>query len=479
MIQSNHVSSAIEIYEKILLIDNKIPEAWYNLGFLFKKTNKFTKALECYSKAVSFKIDQPEEVYLNCAVILTQDLGRPLDALAELAKALRVNSRYIPALLNTGNIHEQLGDREQAHAAYQRALVIDPNNALALSRLPNLQTAMEKDAGLIERLRSALSVRTITDQERADLGFALGKALDNAAKYDQAFDAYLSANAASRSSAMDRFRPYDRKAIEDFVAKIIRAYPTADSRPVTTPEWPRPIFICGMFRSGSTLVEQILASHESVSDGGELDIVPRIAKEYIYPKLDSLRLVIDEAKCNEMRDQYMQAISLKFQDIPYITDKRPDNFLNIGLIKSIFPDSKIIYTTRNAIDNCLSIYFLHLSPSMPFAYDLEDIAHWYLLHQKLMKHWISLYPDDIHEVNYDDLVNDFRPNVEQLLVHCGLPWDERCMDFHKTRSSIMTPSAWQVRQPLYQRSCGRWRHYEHRLKDLLNALGDATHEQRS
>jgi hypothetical protein len=173
-----------------------------------------------------------------------------------------------------------------------------------------------------------------------------------------------------------------------------------------------------------------------------------------------------------MRKAYRDGIALQYPQAEVLTDKRPDNFLYIGLIKQLFPTARILHTQRNVLDNCLSVYFLHLSRAMPYALDLEDIAHWYRQYRRLMAHWKTLYGDDIHDVDYDALVANPRPQIESALTHCGLAWDDACLNFHATRSAVMTPSAWQVRQPLYQRSSGRWRHYERHLAGLRRALGE-------
>jgi hypothetical protein len=226
-----------------------------------------------------------------------------------------------------------------------------------------------------------------------------------------------------------------------------------------------------MFRSGSTLIEQVLASHPRVTAGGEIDLVPAMAREHLEPLLHGSTSVIEASRLLHLRTLYLDTVSARFPGAAFVTDKRPDNFLNIGLIKLLFPDAKIVHTRRHPVDNCLSVFFLHLSHSMPYAFDLLDIAHWYRQYERLMTHWKSLYGEDIHDVDYDALVADFEPTIRRLLDHCGLLWDDACLKFHKTKTVVMTPSAWQVRQPLYTRSSGRWRHYERHLDDLRAALG--------
>lgn len=156
-----------------------------------------------------------------------------------------------------------------------------------------------------------------------------------------------------------------------------------------------------------------------------------------------------------------------------VTDKRPDNFLHVGLIKAMFPEAKIVHTQRDPLDNLLSLHFLHLDPAMPYALDLEDAAHWHGEYRRLMAHWKALYSADIHDVDYDQLVRDPRPVIERLLEFLGLEWEDQCLAFHSGERVVKTASVWQVRQPLYTRSSGRWRNYERHLRPLIEAFGGA------
>ncbi|HYX45581.1 MAG TPA: sulfotransferase, partial [Sphingomicrobium sp.] len=167
------------------------------------------------------------------------------------------------------------------------------------------------------------------------------------------------------------------------------------------------------------------------------------------------------------RDFYLKALPARPEQGKQVTDKRPENFLHVGLIKTIFPSAKIVHTRRNRLDNLLSLYFLHLDPGMAYALDLEDSAHWYDEHLRLMEHWKSLYPADIIEVDYDALVHDPAPVLHQLLEFVGLPWEDGVLDFHGNAAPVKTASVWQVRQPIHDRSSGRWRNYSTQLEKML------------
>ena len=232
-----------------------------------------------------------------------------------------------------------------------------------------------------------------------------------------------------------------------------------------------PIFVCGMYRSGSTLTEQVLAGHPRVQAGGEIDFLPTLANTALAPFPAALSR-ISQANLNQIAARYLDDLARIFPSADYVTDKRPDNFLYIGLIKSLFPDAPIIHTTRNALDNCLSVFFLHLDHRMGYALSLMDIAHYYRQYRRLMDHWKVLYGPDILDFDYDAFVREPRIAVERLLAFCGLDWHEDCMNFHNVRNAVKTASVWQVREPLYQRSSGRWRNYAGNLAPLQEYLRD-------
>ncbi|GAA3903215.1 hypothetical protein GCM10022276_22360 [Sphingomonas limnosediminicola] len=462
--QAGRVGEAIDAYKRVLAINSALPAAWYNLGWLQKQARAFDDALASYDRALALKIDGPEEVHLNRAVILADHLQQPDAAKRELDAALAANPRYAPALLNLGNLMEDLGDRAGARDTYQRALEVDPRDSLALARLGGLSLASGLDHDLAQRLREALA-HASAPVERADLGFALAGMLDAAGEYDEAFDAASAANAASRAATGAQ---YNREAVERFIDRSIAAFPS----PVAADESPAPVFICGMFRSGSTLLEQILGSHRKVAAAGELDLVPALAAQ--IPDYPNGVANAGTGVVERWRETYLAALPVRLSAEQLVTDKRPDNFLHIGLIKTLFPAAKILHTRRAPLDNLLSLYFLHLDPAMSYALDLDDAAHWLGQYRRLMAHWKALYPSDILDVDYDVLVRAPEAAVRSVLDFLGIDWEDQLLDFHQTSAPVKTASVWQVRQPLHGRSSGRWRNYEKHLFQIraLKALNE-------
>lgn len=460
--RAGRAEEAVAAYKQLLEREPDVPDSWYNLGWVQRQARQYEAALESYAEALRRDVSGPEEVHLNRAVILSDHLARPEAAEAELKAALERNPAYVPALLNLGNLYEDLGRREAAEQAYRQALEAAPDDALALSRLAGVTGPGSPAAeDIVVRIRRALESVTSAG-ERADLGFALGRLLDGRGDYHQAFAVYQAANRASRESLGPNFRGYDCTAVEGFVGQLIAAFPG----PVARTGSPSPaIFIGGMFRSGSTLLEQILVSHSGVYSGGELDLVPAlVARIPGYPEAAANP---SEGEIAAWRRFYLDGLQPFAREGALVTDKRPDNFLHIGLIKTLFPDAKIVHTRRNRLDNLLSVYFLHLGPAMPYALDLADAAHWHAQYERLMAHWKVLYPDDIFDVTYDELVHEPRPIVEALLESLGLEWEDKVLDFHRRSGAVKTASVWQVREPLHARSTGRWRNYEKQLQRAL------------
>lgn len=453
LFREGRVDEAIPVYQRLLAVRPDLPNSWFNLAMLQRQARRYDEALASYARALALGITGPEEVHLRRGVIFADHLGDCDAARAELDAALALNPGYVPALLNLGNLHEDRGEWDAARSVYARALALEPGNALALARAVGLAKVSGADDPLLQRARARMAGASAED--RADLGFALAAALDKIGDYDAAFEAYAAANAALGLR-------YDRAAQERFVDRIIAAFPVAEAGEGGA----APVFICGMFRSGSTLAEQILARHSKVTAGGELESLPALIAAHLQPYPEAAGAA-SEAKIAAVRVAYLAEIAGRADGL--LTDKRPDNFLHIGLIKRLFPSAKIIHTRRDPLDNCLSVYFLHAA--FAYAGDLGDIAHYYLQHQRLMAHWRTLYPDDIYELDYDALVRDPRPAISGLLDFCGLDWEDNVLRHQDGGAAVRTASNWQVRQPLYRGSSGRWQHYRQHLGVLQKGLG--------
>jgi tetratricopeptide (TPR) repeat protein len=463
--KQGRATEAIAAYQRLLESWPGLPDAWYNLAVLQRQTQQYARALASYKEALERGVSRPEEVHLNRGVIFSDYLNQYPAAELELKRALEINPLYIPALINYANLHEDLGRRDMAAQIYARLLVLDPDSPTALARYAGLKNFTDPNDPLIQRLRAALNASAVGTAGRANLEFALGRALDATGQYEAAFQTYRQANRHSRENAAPGSGNYDLALQERLTDQLISAFGKRvrpDSQPRGSGQ--QPVFICGMFRSGSTLLEQLLAGHPDITAGGELDFIPRAVNSDLAPFPESFGSVSVE-RLQRLAQEYRGQIAERFPGTSYVTDKRPDNFLYIGLIKALFPDAKIVHTVRAALDNCLSIYFLNLDQGMSYALDLLDIGHYYLQYRRLMAHWKIVFPGDIIDVSYDDLVEDQKPPLEQVLGALGLAWDGRCARVSEGQA-VKTASVWQVREPIHTRSSGRSQNYSRQLQEL-------------
>jgi tetratricopeptide (TPR) repeat protein len=457
---------AIAAYEHLLESWPGVPNAWYNLARLQRQIGRYAPALASYQEALERSVANPEEVHLNRGVIFSDFLNQYDAAEKELKRALQINPRYVPALINYANLHEDLGRRELAAEMYERLLALDPDSPTALARYAGLKSFSDPEDPLIGRMRSALDARNLSLRGRANLEFALGRALDAVGDFDSAFQVYRQANRHSRESAPPGSGYYDLALQEKFTDQLINVFKQRMRGAADAPEnAPQPIFICGMFRSGSTLLERLLGAHPRITAGGELEYISRAVNADLAPFPQSMTSV-DPERLGRLATEYRAAMAERFPTAINVTDKRPDNFLYIGLIKALFPRAKIIHPLRSALDNCLSIYFLNLDPGMAYALDLMDIGHYYRQYRRLMAHWKTLFAEDIIDVPYEALVKDPKSQLEQVLGFLGLPWDDACRTGGANVGAVKTASVWQVREPIHERSVGRNRNYQHLLQEL-------------
>ena len=463
--RAGDLTGAQASYQQLLALHPDLPDCWYNLALLQRRLGSPEAALTSYQQALERGVMQPEHVHLNCAVIFSDYLHRYDAAEAALHAALKCNRHYVPALLNLENLYEDLGRLKEAIALCEAILEQDKQHCEALARYANLQEVHDQRDPLIERLRTAMQRPSADAADRALVGFALGKVLDSCGAYDAAFAAYQAANQCSRASARVTTRLFDRQQHTAFIDRIIRTFSESDIPTEPSAANAAPVFICGMFRSGSTLLEQMLANHPRVATCGELSFIPELARSELAPFPEGSLTLPPEIRV-QVATRYWRAACQYFQPEQVLIDKRPDNFLYIGLIKKIFPAAKFIVTQRHILDNCLSVYFLHLDHSMGYALDLTDTGHYYLEHKRLMTHWQRLFDTDVLELSYDALVNDPRQEIARALEFFGLPWDDACLNVAAERSAVKTASLWQVRKQIYQHSSGRWRNYRAHIEEL-------------
>ncbi len=446
------VPEAIAAYRALLAAYPDLPDSWYNLGYLCRQAGLASDAMAAYDEALKRGIQGAEEVYLNRAALYSDAMARPADAKADLEKAIALNPAYLPAYLNLGNLQEDLGDREGAKAAYLRAIELKPNNAIALSRLAGLGRATSPDDPMILRIKAALGSGMLLPADRALLLFALGRLLDSCGAFGAAAESFAAANGGARIAASGNVAPYSGPDELVRADRFAAAFSTPNARMggLLQPS-PQPVFILGMFRSGSTLLEQILGSHSQITAGGELEMVPRIARGLGWDPAAIAAAPADTIE--EYARAYLQRTRTLYPAASVVTDKRPDNFWFVGLIKRMFPGARILNTVRHPLDTLVSVWTQYLSSSLAYGY--SPVAH-----------WERLYPGDILSVQYEQLVKNPEPEIRRVLSFLNLPFEPACLEFHQSTRAVRTASVWQVREPLHDRSIGRWKNYEQYFRSL-------------
>ncbi len=461
------------------------PESAYlhrALGEALADCGDAAAAVQCFGEALQRKPQAPHELHLHRAVLFADRLRRDEAAEAELQHALALKPDYLPALMNLGNLYEQRGLRTEALACYRRVLsepafaseVNAGLRAVARARSLIIQPPASSDDAELHALLAALGDPVVGADARVHVEFALGHSYDRLCEVAHAFSAFSRGNAGLIALHGVRYQPARQSGLGD---ELIRCFdrgaaPGASATPRSV-TGPTPLFICGMFRSGSTLVEQVLAAHPAVVPGGEVDWLLRLVVDRLSPFPQSMAR-LDAADLRALADEYMTHLRDLFptaDDQTFITDKRPENFQFIGLIKRLLPDAKFIHTVRHPVDNGLSVFMQHINPRVaPYACRLEDIGHYYGEYRRLMAHWKSLYPQDILDFDYDVFIRSPEDEARRVLAFVGLPWDASCLEFHKLRNTVKTASYWQVRQPIFDSASGRWRRYLPHLEPLLQAL---------
>jgi tetratricopeptide (TPR) repeat protein len=447
------VDAAIAVYERFLLGKPGSANAHFSLALAYKAAYRYHDAMLSYEKAIKLDVDNVQEVYSNMGVLFS-DMHDSMNAAEMYRRALQTDAKYVPAMFNFATLYEEVGERENAAEMYENILTENPRHWDSLARLAYLRKVEDESDPLIERLQAGSEQASGDSLSQETLYFSLGKTLDDVAMYDKAFAAYRKANEIGEQ----RSQSYDAAATEQAIDGLIKIFDKDWISKNASEDAASPIFICGMFRSGSTLVEQMVSAHPVVVSGGELDFLPWLIARYLSPYPSGVSDV-SAADISQIGQAYLTKCHELFPSALNLTDKRPDNVMHLGLIKAMFPAARIVYTTRNLRDNCLSVYFQQFGGNLSYATSLTDTADYYKQQSRLMDHWKKCFGNDIIAVDYDELVGAPEPVLRKLLKSLGLPWDERCMNFDQSSSSVKTASVWQVRDKLHTDSRNRWRNY--------------------
>jgi tetratricopeptide (TPR) repeat protein len=493
-------------YRQALVLKPDYPHACYNLGSILKDTNKLEEAVAAYRDAIRARPDLAE-AHTNLGIVLRAQ-GKVDEAVDAHREAIRIKPDYAKAYTNLGNALHDQGKLDNAVAASRQAIALDPNLAdahnnlglalMALGHLSEASAALEQairlaprtvkyrrnlgeikpfaagDAHLAEMEQLARDGALLSADDWVELHFGLGKAYEDQGRHADAFLQWLHGTALKR-----RQIAYDEAAtlgVLDRAEALFTSELNSTWQNVGEPS-SVPVFIVGMPRSGSTLVEQILASHPQVCGGGELTYFGKAVKMTFGGSASFPELVsgMTDKDVRALGARYLAEITPLAPTATHITDKMPSNFVLAGLIHLALPNAPIIHTIRDPVDTCLSCFSKLFARGQDYTYDLAELGRYYCRYLALMAHWRRVLPAGrILDVRYEDVVCDLEGQARRIIAHCGLDWDPRCLAFHQTQRPVRTASATQVRQPIYGSSVGRWRAYAPFIGPLLAELGVVT-----
>ena len=456
------INEGISCYEKLIARRPDYANARYNFAIYLKRCGEPNRALENYRVALTLNINNPSEVYLNMGVTYA-GINDSHNAIEYYIKALKANKGYLPAMYNLGGIYEELGEKNKATEQYLKISSLEPDNIKALTRLLYLKGDQALGSEEFQRLESILrrSGKNISNIELEATYFALGHSHDAGRDYPKAFYYFTLANDLG-SRRVDKYLPIPT---ENETIKLLTHFTELWREKNQLENDFAPIFVCGMFRSGSTLIESLLSANSRVITGGELNFLHQSIRN-----LGSDITNLDKSELKIISENYRKLVLKANIQNGIVVDKRPDNYKYIGLIKAMFPNAKIICTDRNAIDTCLSVYFQQLDSSLGYAVKLEYIAHYYQEYKKILRHWQNLFPSDIYVADYERLV-DFPVEVcTEIFEHCNLIWDDDYLNFHKSNRLVKTASIWQVRKPL-KRGASRNQNYKSEIQHIKTFEG--------
>ena len=490
---------AMSPLKNALRIDNNMVDAWFVLANCQVQLGLLESAATNYEKVIA-KIPQHVEA-LNNLGNTWQDMKQPEKAVAYHQQALKLLPNFQLAMLSLAEAYKSLDRQQEAIDLLIEANEITPHADIYQSLGVNYQqignmelarqcylSAIQLNPTLGEAYRGYTEVHKVSTEEdfalirqgekqvdselgKAHWSFAMGHCLDNIADYGQAIDYYNQGNSLHRKS-------YDYSIAEDErLFKAIKSTYTAQEVSLTQNgdnQGEGVIFVLGMPRSGTTLVETIISSHSNVTGAGELSKLDGYAKKYKrgaqkfheqVPKLKQDELV-------GMANEYLEYVQERADGQPFVTDKLPHNFLYIGLIRKLLPKAKIVHCKRHPVANCLSIYKAYFSAKggHRYAFNQKELAEYHNLYEDLMEHWRNQLPDQFYEIKYEDLTSNQEEESRKLIEYCGLEWQDACLDFHKSKRKVKTASSFQVRQPMSKKSISLWKKYGEGLQPLIDNL---------
>ena len=456
---------AYKSYEKAIAIKHAYPQAHNNIGMINLKNRNLNEAVKSFEWAVAYNPNYVE-AHNNLGATF-QELMQFEKAMYQYEKALSINPKFAQALNNLGASLEIFGQKEKALKNYNKAIQENPRYYEAHRNLSAIKKYNKNDPQ-ISQMMSLYSETELTISDKRNLCFALAKVYEDIGNYDLFFK-YLDEGNQLRKQELN-YSFVSTQKLHDGIQKTFENPPKPISRSESESSTIKPIFILGMPRSGTTLIEQIISSHSMVYGAGELNNLKNIVTPILVNHLNSNNKSLYKKDIFSIRNQYLDSLMKLNTQEKYITDKMPINFRYIGFILSSFPEAKIIHVKRDARATCWSNYKHYFSSGNGFTFNQKDLAKFFKLYSELMEFWHKLFPNRIYDLSYEKLTENQKSETEKILKYCELDWDKNCLEFHKNDRGIKTASASQVRQKMYQGSSEAWKQFEPYIKNLIDGL---------
>ena len=461
-----HYPQSEKIFLELIALSPDNAKYLYQLGMLYEELGAWDIAVRHYEKALE---QEDNHVIHSSLGALYKSMERYGEAEQHFVRAIQLEPWQTSAHNNLGNLYNTLGDFQRAEACYRKAIQEIPHFFDAYRHLAQVKKYQSVEDTDIVQWEQLLQEPCIQEEKKMQISFALGKAYDDAGAHAQSFSHLLVGNALKRKT-FDFDLSREEKKVEGLIEYFTHPPPKGRGNPSDVP-----IFILGMPRSGTSLCEQILASHSLVYGGGELNAMGKVKSQIQRSTKLGFPYGLNELHEKEysaLGDLYLQFLS-QVGTGRFITDKMPNNFMMIGLIRSILPNAKIIYCRRDPRDNGLSLFLRYFVGFHGYAYELKEIASYLVLHHKLMKHWLQIFSDSIFVLDYEEIVQDQARTTSNLLRYCGLSFEPALEEFYKTKRGVATASAMQVRNPVYRTSMQKWKRYEQELAPMIAVLQEA------
>ena len=463
--QTGQLGEAINCYERAISIKHAYPTAHNNLGLIALSQGQLDNALKSFEWAVAYSPEYAEAH--NSLGAALQELKQFQKAKVSFKKAVALNPQYAQGLHNLAILSEIINLPDEASEYYEKALAVEPNYAEAY-RNQSRTKKYKKNDPQIAQMQSIYSNDNLSISDKVHINFALAKVNEDLGNQKDFFK-HLDEGSRLRKKQLN----YNINETEEFHSSLIRLF--SEDQPKIKqlsldPLDIRPIFIVGMPRSGTSLVEQIISSHHSVHGAGELNNFKNVVTPALKNYIGNLTNTINEDDLLSIRKNYIKSLMDLNVSEKIITDKMPVNFRMIGLILTAIPEAKIIHLTRNPKATCWSNYKHYFANENGFTFDQEDLARFFILYQELMGFWHKSFPNKIHDISYERLTTHQEDETQKLLKYCELDWDNNCLNFHKNTRAVHTASASQVRQKMYQGSSDAWKKYEKFLQPLIMGL---------